>query len=97
MKMRRRIVVTVTTAGLLISGLPSDEAGAAFPGANGKIAFESTRDGDGEIYVMNADGSGPTNLTNNPGATDAIPMWSLTARRSPIKYSLTWGTTPRSS
>ncbi len=32
---------------------------------NGKIAFTSTRDGNQEIYLMNADGSGQTRLTNN--------------------------------
>ena len=31
-----------------------------------KIAFKSDRDGNWEIYVMNADGSGQTRLTNNP-------------------------------
>jgi hypothetical protein len=36
---------------------------------NGKIAFESQRDGNAEIYVMNPDGSGETNLTNNPPST----------------------------
>ena len=48
---------------------------AAFPGANGKIAFGSFRDGNFEIYVMNADGSNQTNLTNNP-ASDQGPSWS---------------------
>jgi len=48
---------------------------AAFPGTNGKIAFESYRDGNAEVYVMNADGSGQTNLTNNP-ADDGVPAWS---------------------
>ena len=48
---------------------------AAFPGANGKIAFETNRDGNFEIYSMNPDGSGQTNLTNNP-ADDTIPAWS---------------------
>jgi len=32
----------------------------------GKIAFTSYRDGNLEIYIMNADGSGQTNLTGNP-------------------------------
>ena len=41
----------------------------------GKIAFHTERDGNGEIYAMNADGSGLTNLTNNP-ADDADPAWS---------------------
>src|SRR5437667_9428506 len=41
-------------------------------GASGQIAFVSDRDGDDEIYVMNADGSSPTRLTNNP-ATDFAP------------------------
>jgi len=31
-----------------------------------RIAFSSDRDGDWEIYVMNADGSGQINLTNEP-------------------------------
>ena len=34
--------------------------------ANGKIAFTSDRDGNSEIYVMNADGSNQNRLTNNP-------------------------------
>ena len=37
-------------------------------GTTGKIAFASDRDGNNEIYVMNADGSNQTNLTNNPGS-----------------------------
>jgi dipeptidyl aminopeptidase/acylaminoacyl peptidase len=39
------------------------------------IAFVSTRDGNGEVYVMGADGSNPTNLTNN-AAWDIYPDWS---------------------
>jgi Tol biopolymer transport system component len=33
-----------------------------------KIAFESLRDGNWEIYVMNADGTDQKNLTNNPAS-----------------------------
>lgn len=50
-------------------------ASAAFPGDNGKIAFMSNQDGNFEIYVMKSDGSGQTNLTNNP-AYDGAPSWS---------------------
>jgi Tol biopolymer transport system component len=50
-------------------------ARAAFPGVNGKIAFQSHRDGNWEIYVMNADGSGQTRLTFN-AAADTEPAWS---------------------
>ena len=40
-----------------------------------KIAFNSLRDGNYEIYVMNADGSAQTRLTNN-GVWDIHPAWS---------------------
>ncbi len=40
-----------------------------------KIAFDSARDGNWEIYVMNADGTGQTRLTTN-GAEDSDPAWS---------------------
>ena len=40
-----------------------------------KIAFQSDRDGNDEIYVMSADGSNQTRLTNNP-ASDTSPTWS---------------------
>ncbi len=40
-----------------------------------KIAFESTRDANFEIYSMNADGSGQTRLTHHLGL-DALPEWS---------------------
>ena len=45
-----------------------------------KIAFRSLRDGNSEIYVMNADGSGVTRLTNNP-ADDLQPAWSTDRRK----------------
>lgn len=41
-----------------------------------RIVFQTNRDGNYEIYVMNADGSNQRNLTNNP-ATDQFPAWSL--------------------
>jgi Tol biopolymer transport system component len=35
---------------------------------DGKIVFQSDRDGNNEIYLMNADGTGLARLTNNPAA-----------------------------
>jgi Tol biopolymer transport system component len=41
-----------------------------------RIVFESRRDGgDSEIYVMNADATGQTRLTDSPGI-DRQPTWS---------------------
>ena len=44
-----------------------------------RIVFSSTRDGDPEVYVMNADGSEPRRLTTTPGR-DAHPSWSPDGR-----------------
>jgi len=45
------------------------------PTPGGRIAFASNRDGNDEIYVMDADGSNQTNLTKN-SAGDFYPSWS---------------------
>jgi len=44
-------------------------------GDSARIAFISSRDGNWEIYVMNADGTDQHNLTNHP-ADDWEPAWS---------------------
>lgn len=74
---------------------------ASEPGLTGWLAFYSDRDGNPEIYIMNADGSGVARLTNDP-AFDDSPALSpdgrqiafLTARHDPnpkfpdLKYEL---------
>src|SRR5512139_1785348 len=45
-----------------------------------KIAFVSTRDGNAEIYSIEADGAGLTRLTNN-SAFDGEPAWSPDGQR----------------
>ena len=40
-----------------------------------KLHLTSNRDGTYEIYVMDADGGNPRNLTNNP-LWDYAPSWS---------------------
>ena len=39
-----------------------------------RITFRSSRDDNFEIYFMNADGTGVTQVTNNP-AEDGSPAW----------------------
>ncbi|MEO6509109.1 MAG: DUF5050 domain-containing protein [Patescibacteria group bacterium] len=46
-----------------------------FPGTNGKIVFDSDLSGDNEIYTMNSDGSGLTNISNTVGIY-YYPRWS---------------------
>ena len=52
-----------------------DDENADWSPDGAKIAFQSTRDGNLEIYVMNADGSNATRLTNHQ-QSDSRPAWS---------------------
>ena len=64
-----------------VAASSAEPAPAATPSpASGRIAFSSRRDGNFEIYVMNADGSGVTRLTDND-AGDVLPSWSPDGRR----------------
>ncbi len=45
-----------------------------------KIVFTTNRDGNYEIYLMNADGSGQTRLTSSSG-DDMAPSWKLDGSR----------------
>jgi hypothetical protein len=59
-----------------VKGLAASKAGAADVCEEKlRIAFTSGRDGNTEIYVMDANGSDPRNLTDNPG-DDEEPAWS---------------------
>jgi len=41
-----------------------------------KIAFNTPRDGNSEIYITNADGSGQVNLTSSASSNEFHPAWS---------------------
>ncbi len=72
---RRRVSALVLATAAVLALWSAASATATFPGANGKIAFVSVRDGNQEIYVMDADGSGQTRLTFSL-AVDTHPSWS---------------------
>ena len=59
---------------------PLDVQAPAWSRDGRTIVFVSWRDGNGEVYAMDADGSGPRNLTQHP-AKDAHPAWSPDGRR----------------
>jgi len=49
-------------------------------GQNGRIVFQTNRDGNEEIYTMNADGTSRVNLTRHQGG-DVDPHWSADGHR----------------
>src|SRR5256885_1752386 len=61
-------------------GIPFGPSARVVDAGRSNIAFSSNRDGNFEIYVMAADGSAPTRLTNSPGS-DLEPTWSPDGQR----------------
>jgi TolB protein len=72
--MRRAIRSAALVGAFLAVLVLASVADAAFPGNDGKVAFQTNRDGNFEIYTFNADFSF-TRLTNN-SADDLTPAWS---------------------
>jgi Tol biopolymer transport system component len=71
----RPLLAVLTVAALL--ALPAT-AMTAFPGDNGRIAFESDRATPGlaDVWTINPDGSDPLNLTADSAGDDFWPAWS---------------------
>ena len=67
------LIVAVTVG---LSYTPASAIEPAQSAQGGKIAFVSDRDGNGDIYVMNADGSEQTRLTNTHPYINVEPDWS---------------------
>ena len=64
------ILSTTQSRSLAQNSIPTPLAGR-----EGKIAFMTDRDGNMEIYLMDADGRNLINLTNND-ASESYPTWS---------------------
>ena len=73
------LFLSLLVGSLLVDPLGAAVASAAPPvgstGVNGLVAFTSNRDGDDEIFVMGADGSGQVRVTDNL-FSDSEPAWS---------------------
>jgi TolB protein len=79
-KMLLALLLAAALAAGLLALVGPKPAEAAFPGANGKIAFSVYGQHGGgsfqsEVYTMNPDGTAQTKLTNNP-AQDTGPAFS---------------------
>jgi Tol biopolymer transport system component len=60
--------------------VPIDDTRPDWSPDGARIAFQSNRTGNNEIYLMNPDGSDVRQLTSHP-ATDAAPEWSPDGER----------------
>jgi Tol biopolymer transport system component len=71
--------LAMVTSGVFVTGSP---AGAAFPGINGKIACQTNRTGNFEIFTFEPTGTevNPTNLTNLLNS-DGRPRWRSDGRK----------------
>src|SRR3954470_1592385 len=58
-----------------------DDGQSAWSPDGRRIAFKSRRNGNNELYVMNADGSDETRLTNSFRGSEGQPFWSPDGRR----------------
>ncbi len=79
--MRIRSLLIVSSASILAAGLlPGAPLAAQTASPQGRIVFQSSADGDYDIYTMAADGTDIRNLTSEgetgDGWTDAQPAWS---------------------
>src|SRR3954452_17504020 len=54
----------------------ADDAQSAWSPDGRRIAFKSRRNGNNELYVMNADGTDETRLTNSFRVSEGQPFWS---------------------
>jgi Tol biopolymer transport system component len=64
------------TGNIQLTNSLGNDASPQWSTQTGKILFDSNRDEDLEVYVMNADGSDQLNLSNDSSRDDTFPSWS---------------------
>jgi Tol biopolymer transport system component len=79
------MLVAAPLAAVVAAGVPS--ADAAFPGRNGKIAFQRFVSGAFEIYVLDGRTLRNVTRTRRP-ACEALPAWSPNGRRIAFERNL---------
>ena len=67
MNYRSILIACLATLGVVVAGWGQ---------ADGKIAFTSWREGAGDVWIMNVDGSAPVNLTQGRHGRCVSPAWS---------------------
>ncbi|MDX6582942.1 MAG: hypothetical protein QOI10_2126 [Solirubrobacterales bacterium] len=78
-----RIAITTSVLALAAAVAAILPAGAlaAYPGLNGKITFQSDRAGQPDVWIVNGDGTGPTNLTTQITEYSQSPSFSADGKR----------------
>jgi TolB protein len=79
---RATCLLLLMICALTVAAMPSASAQSAlWPSSNGLLAFRSDRDGDPELFSLEASGGNPAQLTQNDGIADSQPAWSPDGRR----------------
>src|SRR2546428_112063 len=76
--MRSTRLIPVLSILAMLGGLAlrATPAQATFPGTNGRIAFSTDNGDDPQIFTVNPDGSGETQLTFDDSGHSSAPEWS---------------------
>ena len=83
MRHRTRIVGMTVVATLALA--PASTASAAFPGANGDVAFGRSSQGQVDIWVVFPGVTGTARLTDTPNRNESMPDWNAAGTR--LAYS----------
>jgi Tol biopolymer transport system component len=79
---RRTIIVLLSIACVLAMDTQRAHAASTlWPSRSGMLAFRSDRDGEPDVFTMDAAGANAANITASSGIADGQPAWSPDGRR----------------